>query len=77
MVSFRSNGWLLDNFNADAILKHNARILGLPEKLLASSTDVEESRKQRAALLKQQQQMQTEQHNADMAMKQGQARAQV
>ena len=60
---------IMDNFDADAILKHNARTLGLPEKLLISDTEREEVRKGRAEMLQQQQQQQQETHEADISMK--------
>lgn len=63
---------IIDNFAADDILKHNARMLGLPEKLLVPSNRVEAVRKTRAQMLQQQQQMEQEKHQAEVGMKEAQ-----
>jgi len=60
---------IMDNFNSDAIVKHNARMLGLPEKLLVSDSEKQKVRSNRAEMVKQQQTMEQEKHQSDMAAK--------
>ena len=62
---------IMDNFDSDAILKHNARMLGLPEKLLVTDTERQQTRKNRAQMV-QQQQMDQEKHQAEIGMKEAQ-----
>lgn len=73
----QTNPDIMDNFDADSILRYNARNLGLPEKLFAKSSDMKETREQRAEMMKNQRMMEQQSHEADIAMKQGQGNAQV
>lgn len=68
-----SNPDMLDNFDTDKVLRHNARLLGVPENLMVSEEKVEEVRKGRAELQQQQYEMQNQSANADIALKQKQA----
>lgn len=64
---------IMDNINGDEVLRHNARVFGLPEKMLNASEAVEQTRKQRAE--QQQAMMEAQQENmqADTAQKQSKA----
>jgi hypothetical protein len=63
----------MDNFNGDNVIKHFAKLYGLPEEMLSSSEEVEGQRKARAEQQKQMMEAQQENMNADTAQKQAKA----
>lgn len=68
-----TNPDMLDNLDTDKIIRHNARLLGVPENLLVGEDKVEAVRKGRAELQQQQYQQQNDAMSADIAVKQKQA----
>lgn len=68
-----TNPEMLDNIDTDKVLRHNARLLGVPENLMVPEDQVEKVRQGRAQMQQQQMQMQEQAMGADIAAKQKQA----
>lgn len=64
---------VLDNINGDEVLRHNAKIFGLPETMLNSKKQVEGTRKARAEQQQAAAQAQQDNMNADTQQKQAAA----
>ena len=64
---------VLDNIDGDAVLRHNAKIFGLPEEMLKSKKDVEGTRKARAEQQEAMMKAQQDNMNADTQQKQAAA----
>ena len=70
-----ANPDMLDNLDKDKILRHNAKLLGLPAEMLVDESQVTKIRDARAQMQQQQIKMQTDMANADIPVKNKQAEA--